>query len=218
MHQLASFTSRHAAACHTAKSDRLAERQAPVQTDFCILVQDYAPHGDLYSHLRKQRIRFSEKKLVSLVMQPCLEALAYLHERNIIHRDIKPENLLLDENFTIKLADFGLSVCTSDEHPVTRAGTLDYMAPEVLVCPLKRLPTDYKGREDLAYTTKVDSWSLGVLAYELLTGRPPFQHRDEDDLLQALSSSLLPPPYSALLCCAAQYHVCLVTMLSSMRL
>jgi aurora kinase, other len=155
-----------------------------VQTDFCILVQDYAAHGDLYSHLRKQRIRFTEKKLVALVMQPCLEALAYLHARNIIHRDIKPENLLLDENFIIKLADFGLSVSTDHENPVTRAGTLDYMAPEVLVCPLKRLPTDYKKREDLAYTTKVDSWSLGVLAFELLTGRPPFQHRDEGDLLQ----------------------------------
>ena len=109
---------------------------AALQTDFCILVQDYAAHGDLYSHLRKQRLRFTEKKLVSLVMQPCLDALAYLHARNIIHRDIKPENLLLDENSIIKLADFGLSVCTDDENPVTRAGTLDYMAPEVrfLLC------------------------------------------------------------------------------------
>ena len=59
------------------------------------------------------------------------------------------------------------------------------------MCPLKRLPTDYKKRDDLAYTTKVDSWSLGVLAYELLTGRPPYQHRDEDDLLQVRTSWLL---------------------------
>jgi Protein kinase domain len=87
-----------------------------VQTDFCILVQDYAAHGDLYSHLRKQRLRFTEKRLVQLVMQPCLDALAYLHSKNIVHRDIKPENLLL--------ADFGLSVSTDDENPVTRAGAL----------------------------------------------------------------------------------------------
>lgn len=177
--------------CLASSAPRLT-LHPPLQTDFCILVQDYASNGDLYSQLHKQRLRLSEKKLVSLVMQPCLEALAYLHSRNIIHRDIKPENLLLDENNVIKLADFGLSVSTEEENPVTRAGTLDYMAPEVLVCPLKRLPTDYKKRNDLAYTAKVDSWSLGVLAFELLTGKPPFSHKDEIELLQVYCSALLP--------------------------
>jgi serine/threonine protein kinase len=155
-----------------------------VQTDFCILVQDYAVNGDLYSYLHKNRIRLTEARLVQLVMHPCLSALEYLHSRNIIHRDIKPENLLLAEGDVIKLADFGLSVNNEEENPVTRAGTLDYMAPEVLVCPLKRLPSDHKEKSELAYTTKVDSWSMGVLAYELLAGRPPFSHRDETDLLQ----------------------------------
>lgn len=51
------------------------------------------------------------------------------------------------------------------------AGTLDYMPPEVLRCPLKRHPGDNKSRTELHYTTAVDSWAAGVLAYELLTGR-----------------------------------------------
>jgi serine/threonine protein kinase len=51
------------------------------------------------------------------------------------------------------------------------AGTLDYMAPEVLRCPLKRHPGNNKDRADLHYATAVDAWAVGVLAYELLTGR-----------------------------------------------
>lgn len=51
------------------------------------------------------------------------------------------------------------------------AGTLDYMAPEVLRCPLKRHPGDNKDRPELHYATAVDAWAVGVLAYELLTGR-----------------------------------------------
>lgn len=51
--------------------------------------------------------------------------------QGIIHRDIKPENILLMSDHSIKLADFGLSIDATSERPVTRAGTLDYMAPEV---------------------------------------------------------------------------------------
>ena len=57
---------------------------------------------------------------------------------------------------------------------MTRLGTLDYMAPKVLKCPDKYLPTDNKDRVDLAYNEAVDSWAMGVLAYELIVGRPPF--------------------------------------------
>lgn len=157
------------------------------QADFRILVQSYAEGGDLYNHLRKQRVRMGEKKLVQMVLKPCLSALMYLHSKNIVHRDIKPENLLLDKG-VIKLADFGLSINLSEENAVTRAGTLDYMAPEVLVCPLKRLPTDYKDMPNLAYSAKVDSWSMGVLAYELMTGHSPYQQRDETALLFAINN------------------------------
>jgi serine/threonine protein kinase len=59
-------------------------------------------------------------------------ALQYLHTRAIIHRDIKPENILFaDKGSCLKLADFGLAIDLREERAVTRAGTLDYMAPEV---------------------------------------------------------------------------------------
>jgi serine/threonine protein kinase len=61
----------------------------------------------------------------------------YLHTRAIIHRDIKPENILFANNGScLKLADFGLAIDLREERAVTRAGTLDYMAPEVymMIC------------------------------------------------------------------------------------
>ena len=64
------------------------------------------------------------------------QALAHCHARGIIHRDIKPENILLGRDHALKLADFGLSINAVQERPVTRAGTLDYMAPEVGAQPL----------------------------------------------------------------------------------
>lgn len=56
-----------------------------------------------------------------------MKTLQYIHSNDVVHRDIKPENLLLDEHGIVKLADFGLSIMHSNENPVTRVGTMDYM-------------------------------------------------------------------------------------------
>ena len=88
-----------------------------------------------------------------------------MHKENIVHRDLKPENILLhckcEECFDVKISDFGFS-CMFDpkEELNVSMGTLNYMAPEMI---------RFKG-----YTEKVDIWSVGVIAFQLLTGNNPF--------------------------------------------
>ncbi|GLC33124.1 hypothetical protein PLESTB_000367700 [Pleodorina starrii] len=140
-----------------------------------VMVQEFADGGDLFTLLHRYGGRMPERQAVEMVLQPCLRVLLYLHEQGILHRDLKPENILFTRNMTFKLCDFGLAIDLRDERAVTRAGTLEYMAPEVLECPFKSRPIDNKDNERLHYTAAVDAWAVGVLAYELLVGRPPFE-------------------------------------------
>ncbi|KAG2451016.1 hypothetical protein HYH02_004286 [Chlamydomonas schloesseri] len=139
-----------------------------------VLVQEYVRGGSLDRVRRKLGGRMTEFQAMHLVLLPLLNALVYLHGRGIVHRDIKPENLLFTPEWQLKLCDFGVSICLHEERAVTKTGSKEYMAPEVVVCPLKRGPEDNKENEILAYTPAVDVWSLGALMYELLVGFTPF--------------------------------------------
>ncbi|WIA40877.1 hypothetical protein OEZ86_004542 [Tetradesmus obliquus] len=146
-----------------------------------VMVQEFAGGGDLWSFMDANSGRLTERVTVSLVLQPFLRAIHYLHTAGIAHRDIKPENVLFSSGMVLKVADFGLAVNLREERAVTRVGTLDYMAPEVLRCPLKRQPGDNKDRPELFYSQAVDVWAVGVLSYELLTGRAPFSATGASD-------------------------------------
>eukprot|EP00193_Tetraselmis_chui_P003535 CAMPEP_0177770836 /NCGR_PEP_ID=MMETSP0491_2-20121128/11184_1 /TAXON_ID=63592 /ORGANISM="Tetraselmis chuii, Strain PLY429" /LENGTH=421 /DNA_ID=CAMNT_0019288171 /DNA_START=212 /DNA_END=1477 /DNA_ORIENTATION=- len=150
------------------------------------LIQELAEEGDVFNEVHRRGGQMTEKAAVSLVLQPFLAALHYLHTRDIIHRDIKPENLLFAHGKQIKVADFGLAIDHSVERPVTRAGTLDYMAPEVVICPSKRYPNENKENVNLAYTDQVDSWSVGILAYELVVGFPPFERESRQGTIESI--------------------------------
>ncbi|GIL86093.1 hypothetical protein Vretimale_13883 [Volvox reticuliferus] len=149
------------------------------EADRLVIVQEFAPRRDLYALIHRgygsssRSSRMGNEQVHDLVMAPLLDALAYLHSRGICHRDIKPENIFFDMEWKLKLGDFGVSINLREERAVTRAGTLDYMAPEVLRCPLKSRMDENKDDISLAYTTAVDVWAVGVLAYELLTGILP---------------------------------------------
>jgi serine/threonine protein kinase len=123
------------------------------------LILEYAPRGELYKELTK-RGRFSERRAASYIYA-LADALHYCHTKHVIHRDIKPENLLLGYKGEVKIADFGWSVHAPSSRRMTLCGTLDYLPPEMIE------------NKDHDYT--VDIWALGVLTYEFLCGRPPFE-------------------------------------------
>eukprot|EP01134_Creolimax_fragrantissima_P002267 CFRG2267T1 len=123
------------------------------------LILEYAPKGELYKELTKVT-KFSEAKAAAYIGQ-LARALVYCHAKHVIHRDIKPENLLLGLTGELKIADFGWSVHAPSNRRTTMCGTLDYLPPEMV--------------EGRAHDDKVDLWSLGVLCYEFLVGKPPFE-------------------------------------------
>jgi serine/threonine protein kinase len=114
---------------------------------------------------RFNRRKVPEKVVASIVKQIC-DGLKYMHIENIIHRDIKPDNVFIHEVIIylckdyIKLGDFGCSVF-SDSKRNTMVGSLAYFSPEQL--------------NNESYDEKIDIWSVGILCYELLTGRSPFE-------------------------------------------
>jgi polo-like kinase 1 len=112
--------------------------------------------------LMRMRKRLSEREAARIVL-PLVHAVRHLHERRVIHRDIKLSNLFVHES-AIKLADFGLAVRLADdsERRTTLCGTPNYIAPEVLQ------------RGGGGHSYPVDVWSIGVVLYALLVGRPPF--------------------------------------------
>jgi len=127
------------------------------------LILEYAPQGELYAKLRKAG-RFNDEVAANLMYQ-MIDALEFCHEKNVIHRDIKPENILLGYFGELKIADFGWSVHAPSSRRRTMCGTIDYLPPEMV--------------QHKQYNEKVDHWCIGVLAYEFLCGKPPFEHDDQ---------------------------------------
>jgi len=148
-------------------------------TDF-YLIMDFLGGGDLNFHLKRQE-RFSEKVVQFLIAELVL-ALDYLHSCGIIYRDLKPQNILLDRDGHVCLADFGLSKeVTASIEPHTACGTPSYSAPEVL--------------EGNPYGRGVDWWGLGIVMYQLLFGKTPFEFNgDFRALLQSITSGVIRYP------------------------
>jgi len=131
------------------------------------LIMEYAPGGELFQKLKEPGSCLPEKEVARLIQQ-LASALLYCHGKNVMHRDLKPENILLGPNNEALLCDFGWSAHSLSHKPRdTICGTLDYLPPEVTLLDERKIQT--------GYDKTVDHWCLGILTYELLVGKTPFE-------------------------------------------
>ncbi len=137
------------------------------------MVMELVRGTTLDSILEKRKIALDARECLAIIAQAA-DGLDYAHSMGVIHRDIKPSNLIVSENGTLKIMDFGIARVRGSQR-LTRSGsivgTLAYMAPEQL-----------RGDEG---NNASDLYSLAIVLYEMLSGSPPFSAASEYDLMQA---------------------------------
>ncbi|KAL0985691.1 hypothetical protein UPYG_G00160550 [Umbra pygmaea] len=149
--------------------------QAPC---YCILME-YCSQGQLYEVLRAGR-KVTPRLLVDWA-SGIASGMSYLHLHKIIHRDLKSPNVLVTQQDTVKISDFGTSKELSDKSTqMSFAGTVAWMAPEVI--------------RNEPVSEKVDIWSFGVVLWELLTGEIPYKDVDSSAIIWGVGSNSLHLP------------------------
>uniref|UniRef100_A0A8C9ZJV5 Calcium/calmodulin-dependent protein kinase 1Da n=1 Tax=Sander lucioperca TaxID=283035 RepID=A0A8C9ZJV5_SANLU len=142
--------------------------------DHLYLIMQLVSGGELFDRIVEKGF-YTEKDASTLIRQ-VLDAVNYLHKMGIVHRDLKPENLLYfnpQDESKIMISDFGLSKMEgSGDVMSTACGTPGYVAPEVLA--------------QKPYSKAVDCWSIGVIAYILLCGYPPFYDENDSKLFEQI--------------------------------
>ena len=142
--------------------------------------------------LLKRRKRLTEIEVQCYIVQ-LIKALKYLHSHRVIHRDLKLGNLFLTDKMELKVGDFGLATKLDfeGERKRTVCGTPNYIAPEIL-----------DGKTGHSY--EVDIWSLGVIIYTLIIGKPPFETRDVKTTYKRIKMNAYSFPETAIISEAAK--------------
>lgn len=151
------------------------------QGDELYMVLEFV-RGETLDSILKKRGALPAAEAIPVFCQ-VMDGIDHAHELGIVHRDIKPANMMLTEKGTLKVLDFGIARLLGSAR-MTRAGniigTLEYMAPE----QVRGLETD--GRSDI--------YALGMMLYEVLTGRLPFESENEFELMKAQTEQMPQPP------------------------
>ncbi|CAF1537112.1 unnamed protein product [Adineta steineri] len=144
--------------------------------NYIYIVMEYCAGGDMSMFIRSRQ-QLSEARARPFVQQ-IARVLKFLYEKKLSHMDLKPENILLTsiDKPILKIADFGVAQYIGRRGSTSIRGTLLYMAPEIL--------------SSLPYDNRVDLWSVGVILYECLFGRPPFVCSSVDELIGEIKSNI----------------------------
>ena len=153
------------------------------------------------NELLKRRKRLTEIEVQCYIVQ-LIKALKYLHSHRVIHRDLKLGNLFLTEKMELKVGDFGLATKLDfeGERKRTVCGTPNYIAPEIL-----------DGKTGHSY--EVDIWSLGVIIYTLIIGKPPFETRDVKTTYKRIKMNAYTFPENAIVSEAAKNLIAQILVL-----
>ena len=140
------------------------------------IITEYCQEGELFDEIKAQS-PFSEA-MAEWYLRQILSTVCYCHNMNIIHCDLKPENILIVKRqkngyHPIKIIDFGTAkIFQKEKAEHVLIGSAYYIAPEVL---------------SRNYTELSDLWSCGVIMYILLTGRPPFNGSNEEEIMKKIN-------------------------------
>ncbi|OAG28820.1 polo-like kinase 1 [Nematocida displodere] len=145
--------------------------------NFVFLIMEICHNKSMMDFLK--RSKKIEERYVRVFLLQIVSALEYLHkECSVIHRDMKLANLFLDKSFNIKVGDFGLAaVIDREERKKTICGTPNYIAPEVLF------------NSESGHSFEVDIWSVGVIVYTMIIGKPPFQKSDVKEIYRSIKTN-----------------------------
>ncbi|KAK7401536.1 hypothetical protein VNO78_13087 [Psophocarpus tetragonolobus] len=146
-------------------------------TDFCCILTEYQQKGSLRLFLKTLESKpICLKRMVGFALE-IARGMEYIHAKGVIHRDLKPENVLVDGDFHLKISDFGIA-CEASKCDSLK-GTYRWMAPEMI-----------KGKR---YGRKVDVYSFGLVLWELVSGKVPFEDMSPIQVAVAVADRNLRP-------------------------
>eukprot|EP01061_Rhynchopus_euleeides_P025413 TRINITY_DN4107_c0_g1_i1.p2 TRINITY_DN4107_c0_g1~~TRINITY_DN4107_c0_g1_i1.p2 ORF type:complete len:231 (+),score=76.68 TRINITY_DN4107_c0_g1_i1:406-1098(+) len=152
------------------------------RSDHLCIVMEHADAGDIAGRLKACRGNLRENVIIDWFIQTAL-ALNAMHHKRILHRDVKTQNIFLTSQGIVKLGDFGIAreLTNTFDQAHTFVGTPYYLSPELV--------------QEKPYDMRSDTWALGVVLYEMMALRHPFNANDMKSLMTKIVWTSTPPPF-----------------------